>query len=80
MERLKIGRRRESGLVILDLYPQGLGLIEALNDDDDLLRRLLEYTRDWLAECPCAVGGRLSAVPAIPAVDRRHPLFSRAAS
>lgn len=54
VERLKIGRRRESGLVILDLYPQGLGLIEALNGDDDLLRRLLEHTRDWLAECPCA--------------------------
>ncbi|WP_295457812.1 Zn-binding domain-containing protein [uncultured Thiodictyon sp.] len=53
-ERLKIGRRRESGLVILDLYPQGLGLIDALNDDDDLLRRLLGYTRDWLADCPCA--------------------------
>jgi len=54
VQGLKVGRRRESGLVILDLYPQGLGLIDALNDDDDLLRRLLGDTRDWLAECPCA--------------------------
>ena len=53
-ERLKLGRRRESGLVILDLYPHGIGLIDALNDDDALLRRLLEHTRDWLADCPCA--------------------------
>ena len=53
-ENLKIGRRRESGLVILDLYPHGIGLIDALNDDDALLRRMLEHTRDWLAECPCA--------------------------
>jgi len=53
-ERLRIGQRRESGLVILDLYPQGIGLVDALNEDDDLLRRMLEHTRDWLAECPCA--------------------------
>ncbi|WP_295413105.1 Zn-binding domain-containing protein [uncultured Thiodictyon sp.] len=70
-EGLKIGRRRESGLVILDLYPQGLGLIDALNDDDDLLRRLLLYTRDWLAECPCGADAGcplcLQSPPAIAA-------------
>ncbi len=54
VEDLRLGRRRESGLVILDLYPNGIGLIDALNDDDELLRRMLEHTRDWLAECPCA--------------------------
>ena len=53
VEDLRLGRRRESGLVILDLYPQGIGLIDALNDDE-LLRRMLEHTHDWLAECPCA--------------------------
>lgn len=49
---LRLGRRRESGLVILDLYPGGIGLIEALNDDA-LLRLMLEQVRDWLADCPC---------------------------
>ena len=52
-ENLKMDRRREWGLVILDLYPQGIGLVDALNDDDALLRRMLEHTRDWLAQCPC---------------------------
>ncbi len=76
---LKIGRRRESGLVILDLHPQGIGLIDALNDDDDLLRRLLEYTRDWLAECPCAAAAGcprcLQSPPAIAAT--RHSVERR---
>lgn len=52
-ENLKMDRRREWGLAILDLYPQGIGLVDALNDDDALLRRMLEHTRDWLAQCPC---------------------------
>ncbi len=52
-EGLKVGRRREWGLAILDLYPHGIGLVDALNDDDALLRRMLEHTRDWLAQCPC---------------------------
>jgi hypothetical protein len=52
-EELKVGRRREWGLVILDLYPHGIGLVDVLNDDLTLLRRMLEHTRDWLARCPC---------------------------
>jgi len=79
VQGLKVGRRRETGLVILDLHPQGLGLIDALNDDDDLLRRLLEYTRDWLAQCPCAAAAGcprcLQSPPAIAAT--RHSVERR---
>ncbi len=57
----------------------GLGLIDALNDDDDLLRRLLEYTRDWLAQCPCAAAAGcplcLQSPPAIAAT--RHSVERR---
>ncbi len=52
-EDLKVGRRREWGLVILDLYPHGIGLVDVLNDDLTLLRRMLQHTRDWLTLCPC---------------------------
>lgn len=52
-EDLKVGRRQEWGLVILDLYPHGIGLVDVLNNDMTLLRRMLEHTRDWLAQCPC---------------------------
>jgi hypothetical protein len=52
-EELKVGRRREWGLIILDLYPHGIGLVDVLNNDLTLLRRMLEHTRDWLTQCPC---------------------------
>lgn len=52
-EELKVGRRREWGLVILDMYPHGIGLVDVLNDDLTLLRRMLQHTREWLTRCPC---------------------------
>lgn len=41
------------GLMIVDLYPGGIGLVPSLDEDPALLVRLLEDARDWLARCPC---------------------------
>ena len=40
------------GLAIVDLYPGGIGLTDAIRDDSALLLRLLEWSRDWLCACP----------------------------
>ncbi|TVQ92437.1 MAG: DUF1998 domain-containing protein [Chromatiaceae bacterium] len=42
-----------TGLMIVDLYPGGIGLVQSLDQDLNLLLRLLADTRDWLANCPC---------------------------
>ena len=79
VQDLRLGSRRESGLVILDLYPQGIGLVDALYDDDALLLRLLADTRDWLAACPCAAEAGcprcLQSPPALAAT--RHSVERR---
>lgn len=41
------------GLMIVDLYPGGIGLTQSIDEDPDLLVQLLKLTRDWLADCPC---------------------------
>jgi hypothetical protein len=41
------------GLVIVDLYPGGIGLTQSIDEAPALLVGLLEMTRDWLANCPC---------------------------
>ncbi len=41
---------RVSGVAIVDLYPGGIGLIDALEDDQSLLVDVLTYTRDWLLD------------------------------
>jgi len=53
LDNERIDHRPEWGLMIVDLYPGGIGLIDAIEDDDALLIRLLELTRDWLSSCPC---------------------------
>ena len=40
------------GVAVVDLYPGGIGLIDAIHDDNTLLLHLLEWTRNWLAVCP----------------------------
>lgn len=40
-----------SGVAIVDLYPRGIGLVDALEDDEALLVDILGRTRDWLLEC-----------------------------
>lgn len=42
-----------SGLAIVDLYPRGIGVVEAIADDNSFLLQLLDSTRKWLAACPC---------------------------
>jgi hypothetical protein len=41
------------GLMIVDLYPGGIGLIQSIDEDPALLVDLLALTRDWLAHCRC---------------------------
>lgn len=45
--------RATFGLAIVDLYPGGIGLVDAISDDNPFLLQLLEWSRDWLAACPC---------------------------
>lgn len=40
------------GVAVVDLYPGGIGLIDAIHDDNTLLLHVLEWTRNWLAVCP----------------------------
>jgi|GEM_PF-1701425 len=49
----RIGEDEAHGLGIADLYPGGIGLIEALEDDRGLLLDLLGRARKWLEACPC---------------------------
>jgi hypothetical protein len=39
-----------SGLALVDLYPNGIGLVETIDDDPSLLERVLLLTRDWLTQ------------------------------
>ena len=48
-----LGGRTAWGLLFVDLYPGGLGLAEAIEDDQALLLALLEEARGWLRDCPC---------------------------
>jgi len=45
--------RAAYGMAVVDLYPGGIGLVDAIGDDNSFLLQLLEWTRDWLAACPC---------------------------
>ena len=38
-------------MAIVDLYPGGIGLTDAIHDDNALLLHLLEWCRDWLGIC-----------------------------
>jgi hypothetical protein len=50
-----VDRTRVYGLAIVDLYPQGIGLVEAIEEDHQLLLRLFEWTREWLTEAAAAM-------------------------
>jgi len=45
------------GVAVVDLYPGGIGLVDAVGSDDQFLTQLLRRTREWLAACGCR-GGR----------------------
>ena len=36
------------GLAIVDLYPNGIGLVDAIEDDPEMIHHILEMMRDWL--------------------------------
>lgn len=42
------------GLLFVDLYPGGIGLAEAIEEDQGLVEQLLADTRAWLSACTCA--------------------------
>jgi len=41
------------GVAIVDLYPGGIGLIDAIRDDSSLILQLFDRTHRWLRACPC---------------------------
>jgi hypothetical protein len=41
------------GVAIVDLYPQGIGLTDAIHGDDEFIRQLLQCAYNWLKRCPC---------------------------
>ena len=49
----QIEGRATWGLMIVDLYPGGIGLIQSMDEDPAFLVHLLELTRNWLAACDC---------------------------
>jgi hypothetical protein len=59
------------GLAIVDLYPGGFGLADAIAEDNVLPLRLLEWTLDWLSE-PGA-GASLLASPLVLATLAERP-------
>jgi hypothetical protein len=48
-----VQNRPAFGLAIVDLYPGGIGIVDAIGDDNGFLLQLLEWGRDWLAACAC---------------------------
>lgn len=51
LDNAPIDDRTAQGLVIVDLYPGGIGLVQAIDEEPALIIDLLQRTRAWLAEC-----------------------------
>ena len=74
--------RAAYGLAVVDLYPGGIGLVDAIGDDNSFLLQLLEWTRDWLAACPCQSNqgcNRCLRSPAAMAANSDQPPLRAAA-
>lgn len=41
------------GIAIVDLYPGGIGVVDAIGEENSFLLQLLGWGRDWLQSCPC---------------------------
>jgi len=70
------------GLAIVDLYPGGIGLIDAIGDDTSFLLQLFESGRDWLAACSCPNEqgcARCLRSPSAMAVNSNEPPLRSAA-
>lgn len=48
-----VQNRPAFGLAIVDLYPGGVGIVDAIGEENAFLLQLLEWGRNWLAACPC---------------------------
>ncbi|MBT3220599.1 MAG: DUF1998 domain-containing protein [Proteobacteria bacterium] len=46
-----------NGLAIVDLFPGGVGLVDAFWQENELLLDLLRFAHQWLVTCPCEGDG-----------------------
>lgn len=60
------------GVALVDLYPGGLGLVDALAESDTLLTDLFAHTRQWLSTCRCAEGRRCVLDHRLATADFEH--------
>jgi hypothetical protein len=62
VEGMQIGGSRVFGLAIVDLYPHGIGLVDAICDDAHWVLATLGWTRDWLEDLAEKSAEALNAV------------------
>ena len=48
-----VQNRPAFGIAIVDLYPGGIGVVDAIGEESAFLLQLLGWGRDWLEACPC---------------------------
>ncbi len=48
-----VGERIACGVLVVDLYPGGIGLTQSIDEDPDLFMRLLRHAQQWLKACTC---------------------------
>ena len=69
---LRVGREYVHGIAIVDLYPGGIGLVEAIEADNALLQNIFKWTYQWLRDVGregMAGAERLSASPLVRAAE-----------
>lgn len=69
----RIGDLQIWGLAVVDLYPGGIGLADALVEDNALPLKLLRWTREWLRE-PGAEAALLASPLARATLGRERPV------
>jgi hypothetical protein len=62
VEGMYIDSRQVFGFAIVDLYPHGIGLVDAICDDPHWVLATLRWTRDWLDDLVEKSHGSLSSV------------------
>src|SRR4029077_15134962 len=70
-----VQKRRAYGVAIVDLYPGGIGLVDAISDDNAMLIQLFQAAEDWLENCPCQSDGcpRCLLSPSSRAINTNRP-------
>jgi hypothetical protein len=48
-----VQNRPAFGVAVVDLYPGGIGVVDAIGEESSFLLQLLAWGRNWLAACPC---------------------------